>query len=607
MLAAVAGDAKPAMTSPMMASLVMIYLPSFSLAYSLPSRRNARCSQEEAWLQRCCSATVGVGIVGGNRWSTALWGRSRCSTEAGTSSPWVARGNRRCSPRSCFAPVRPLASSDSSTSSGRSRRQPRHGRSRPTSRASAIFFRPARSKAGPGGYALLLNGARLDLQTFSRPPRRGEPRSPAASTSGPPSCCPARGTRPLAGPRLAGLTSDALRREASQLEELRFEVLEDRLEADLACGRQRKIVPELQALVAEHPFRERPRAQLMLALYRVGRSSDALEVYRETRRLLVEELGMEPGQELRSLEQAILQADPGLDLPQAKAQTTFVPERRAGTVTFLFTDVEGSTRLVRQLRDRYPEVLADHRRLVREAFARSRRRGGGHAGRRLLLRLRARPRRGGGRSGCAAGAASARVARRCASCAYGWGCTPVSPWSRRRAITGSASTGPRGSWRRATAARSWLSQATAAMLADDELPAWSSGISASSGSRTSTVPSTSTSSMSKGCPRRFRRSGPARRRLRTPARKTSSSKQPRCQSAALSPTARHRRPRGCAGGGGRDPGLRPRQAARAGRRRSQRVQDNAVEWSTPSRGRSSTRPARSPRRNGWRPGRARSG
>ncbi len=221
----------------------------------------------------------------------------------------------------------------------------------------------------PGGYALLLNGARLDLHTFEQTAEEGR----AALASGEQERAAQLLREALAlwrGPALAGLTSDALRREAARLEELRFEVLEDRLEADLACGRQRKIVPELQALVAEHPFRERPRAQLMLALYRVGRSSDALEVYRETRRLLVEELGMEPGQELRSLEQAILQADTGLDLPQAKAQTTFVPERRAGTVTFLFTDVEGSTRLVRQLRDRYPEVLADHQRLVRDAFAR---------------------------------------------------------------------------------------------------------------------------------------------------------------------------------------------------------------------------------------------
>ena len=221
----------------------------------------------------------------------------------------------------------------------------------------------------PGGYALLLNGARLDLHTFEQTAEEGR----AALASGEQERAAQLLREALAlwrGPALAGLTSDALRREASRLEELRFGVLEDRLEADLACGRQRKIVPELQALVAEHPFRERPRAQLMLALYRVGRSSDALEVYRETRRLLVEELGMEPGQELRSLEQAILQADTGLDLPQAKAQTTFVPERRAGTVTFLFTDVEGSTRLVRQLRDRYPEVLADHQRLVRDAFAR---------------------------------------------------------------------------------------------------------------------------------------------------------------------------------------------------------------------------------------------
>src|SRR5438067_137114 len=94
-----------------------------------------------------------------------------------------------------------------------------------------------------------------------------------------------------------------------------LERLEDRLEADLACGKHRDLVGELQALVAEQPLRQRLRAHLMLALYRSGRASEALEVYRQTRRLLVDELGLEPGEELRALERAILRADPALELP----------------------------------------------------------------------------------------------------------------------------------------------------------------------------------------------------------------------------------------------------------------------------------------------------
>jgi predicted ATPase/DNA-binding SARP family transcriptional activator len=171
-----------------------------------------------------------------------------------------------------------------------------------------------------GGYALLLNGGRLDLRAFEEAADKG--RFALASGAYDDAARLLRTALEFwRGPALAGLPSDALRREGDRLEELRLQVLEDLLEADLGRGRQREIVSELQALVAEQPFRERPRAQLMLALYRSGRPGDALELYRQTRRLLVEELGMEPGQELRKLEQAILRGDPALDLPRAEAQT----------------------------------------------------------------------------------------------------------------------------------------------------------------------------------------------------------------------------------------------------------------------------------------------
>jgi hypothetical protein len=88
----------------------------------------------------------------------------------------------------------------------------------------------------------------------------------------------------------------------------------------MAVGLESELVAELEAVVAEHPFRERLRGQLMLALYRTGRQADALEVYRDTRRTLVEELGIEPGAALRQLEQAILRQDPSLDLDPPAAQ-----------------------------------------------------------------------------------------------------------------------------------------------------------------------------------------------------------------------------------------------------------------------------------------------
>jgi DNA-binding SARP family transcriptional activator len=105
--------------------------------------------------------------------------------------------------------------------------------------------------------------------------------------------------------------------EIARLEEARLACLEDRIEADLAAGRHGDLVSELGALVREHPLRQRLRAQLMRALYRSGRDSEALEVYQETRRALVEELGIEPGRQMRELHQQILNQDAALELPTA--------------------------------------------------------------------------------------------------------------------------------------------------------------------------------------------------------------------------------------------------------------------------------------------------
>jgi predicted ATPase/DNA-binding SARP family transcriptional activator len=101
-------------------------------------------------------------------------------------------------------------------------------------------------------------------------------------------------------------------REIARLEELRVEAIEERIAAELACGREADVVGELQASVAEHPLRERLRGQLMVALYRAGRQAEALEVMRAGRRLMVDELGIEPGPELRQLERMILAQDPKL-------------------------------------------------------------------------------------------------------------------------------------------------------------------------------------------------------------------------------------------------------------------------------------------------------
>ena len=118
------------------------------------------------------------------------------------------------------------------------------------------------------------------------------------------------------GPPLSEFaSSDFAQAEIARLEELRLTALEKRIDADLELGRHAELVPELEALVREHLPRERMRCQLMLALYRSGRQADALETYREGRRLLSAELGLEPGPGLKELERGILQQDPALEGP----------------------------------------------------------------------------------------------------------------------------------------------------------------------------------------------------------------------------------------------------------------------------------------------------
>ena len=127
------------------------------------------------------------------------------------------------------------------------------------------------------------------------------------------------------GPPLADFAYEPFAQAAiGRLEELRLNTLELRVEADLALGRHSELVGELQSLVAEHPLRECLRRQLMLALYRSGRQSEALDVYRVARRALVEELGIEPGSALQELERAILRQDSSLELA-AQDRTTTVP------------------------------------------------------------------------------------------------------------------------------------------------------------------------------------------------------------------------------------------------------------------------------------------
>ena len=126
------------------------------------------------------------------------------------------------------------------------------------------------------------------------------------------------------GEPLADLTYEPFaQREIARLDEARLAALEDRIEADLMLGHDRDVVGELESLVAVHPHRERLLGQLMLTLYRCGRQTDALAAYREGRDALSDELGLEPGPELRALEERILTHDPALETPAPTA-----PRRR---------------------------------------------------------------------------------------------------------------------------------------------------------------------------------------------------------------------------------------------------------------------------------------
>jgi YVTN family beta-propeller protein len=165
------------------------------------------------------------------------------------------------------------------------------------------------------GYSLRVAPGRLDVDRFeSLVAQGGEALDRGDALTGGALLREALGV--WRGPPLADFAYEPFAQsEIARLEEARLAALEDRIEADLATGEQARLVGELEALVREHPLRERLRGQLMLALYRSGRQADALEAYRDARRDLLDGLGLEPGRALQELERAILAHDPGLDLP----------------------------------------------------------------------------------------------------------------------------------------------------------------------------------------------------------------------------------------------------------------------------------------------------
>lgn len=165
----------------------------------------------------------------------------------------------------------------------------------------------------PPGYLIRVSDGELDLHRFEQLVAAARAEEPVEAAR-----LLREGLALWRGAPLAEL-GDSFAAAERALEEQRLAALEQRIDADLALGRHAELVPELEGLVREQPLRERLRGQLMLALYRSGRQADALEVYRSGRRLLDEELGLEPADELQRLERAILNHDPSLDSPVVPA------------------------------------------------------------------------------------------------------------------------------------------------------------------------------------------------------------------------------------------------------------------------------------------------
>jgi len=224
------------------------------------------------------------------------------------------------------------------------------------------------------GYELTLDPELLDVNRFERLVAvgrdhlaAGDPESAVSSLEEALSMWRGRPLEDLAYEPFA-------QREIARLEDLHVGALEELIDAKLALGRQSEVIGQLEGLIEDHPYRERLRAQLMLALYRCDRQADALQAYQDARRSLVEQLGIEPGERLRELEGAVLAQDPALAMPARKTverppepdgattlehhEPTLAPAPSpdaANTrsarrlVTIIFADIAGSTGLAERL------------------------------------------------------------------------------------------------------------------------------------------------------------------------------------------------------------------------------------------------------------------
>jgi DNA-binding SARP family transcriptional activator len=165
------------------------------------------------------------------------------------------------------------------------------------------------------------------------------------------------------GPALEGIDSQLIRAAAGCLDEQRITTNEDRIKLELDLGRHHELIGELTELTGEYPLRERLRGQLMLALYRCGRTPEALQVYRQARRVMIDELGIEPGERLQRLEHAILTADPGLD-PPAEPVTVRPARQIPCLLPTGIADFTGRAEQIEQIHAHLVEVAEEEARLA---------------------------------------------------------------------------------------------------------------------------------------------------------------------------------------------------------------------------------------------------
>jgi DNA-binding SARP family transcriptional activator/Tfp pilus assembly protein PilF len=202
----------------------------------------------------------------------------------------------------------------------------------------------ARIQTQPHGYLIRVDAGELDVSRFEA--LLGSARAAARDSSWDQAAGQARSALALwRGEPLADVEADTLAlREVPRLAELRLQALEARIGADLHLGRHAEVISELQRLTSAHPLREHLHALLMLALYRGGRQSEALAAYQRARRIVVDELGAEPGTGLRELHQRMLAADPGLASPEPSPATPPGPAAAPGPPAVVPRQLPGTVR-----------------------------------------------------------------------------------------------------------------------------------------------------------------------------------------------------------------------------------------------------------------------